>query len=487
MGKPGAFLHVERVAHDVADARESVAGYNEFAIPLSLSDQEVQASRCMDCGVAFCQCGIVIGKAKKPTGCPLHNPIPETNDLLYEGRLAEAAARLSTTNPFPEFTGRVCPAPCEQACNLGEHDQAVTIHDNERAISDAAWAAGVKPLPIPEEGAAKVAVVGSGPAGLAAAWKLACEGLAVTVFEKADRAGGLLMYGIPNMKLPKSIIERRIDLMQRSGVEFVFECDAIDRADEILNDFDAVVLACGFRKPRAMGVEGEDLENVRFAVDYLTEATKSLLDSEEPVETAQGKHVIVVGGGDTGVDCVATALRQGCASVHQVIRASAPKDPDPETDWMNWPNLHGPAIDGYGQLEAAAVMGEDPRVWFTDTLAFKASANGKDVAVAVLRAKDGSDPYEVPADLVLIAKGFIAPEDGILDAFHVACASEGKPVALVSNGTHRAILDQGSSFDTPVFAAGDFLTGSTLVASAMHDGIVCAEEVVAALGCMPKK
>lgn len=480
MGKPGAFLQVGRQEHGVADAQSSVRCYDEFVRPISLSDQEVQASRCMDCGVAFCQSGVCLDGARKPTGCPLHNPIPETNDLLYEGRLAEAAARLSLTNPFPEFTGRVCPAPCEQACNLGLHDDAVTIHDNERAISDAAWAAGIRPLAPAPEDAPRVSVVGSGPAGLACAWNLAARGARVRVVEKADRAGGLLMYGIPNMKLDKGVVDRRVNLMRESGIEFDLGLDAAADADRVLAESDAVVLACGYKKPRAMNVPGADLGHVRFAVDYLTEATKALLAGVEPAESAQGKDVIVVGGGDTGVDCVATALRQGAKSVHQVIRAAAPGKLDAQSAWLKWPNAHTDAKPPYGQREAAEVYGEDPRIWSTDTLAFKGNENG-DVAFVTVQGKDAAEPYDVPAQLVLIAKGFVGPEDGILDAFGVAVAADGAPVALTAKGTHRAIMVDAAE-GAPVFVAGDFANGSTLVASAMRDALECADEVTEELG-----
>ncbi len=481
MGKPGAFLHIAREEHGVLEASRAVACYDEFVKPLSLSDQEAQASRCMDCGVAFCQSGMCLDGARKPTGCPLRNPIPETNDLLFEGRLAEAAARLSLTNPFPEFTGRVCPAPCEQACNLGLHDAAVTIHDNERAISDAAWAAGMRSLAPASDDAPLVTVVGSGPAGLACAWKLAAAGVRVRVVEKADRAGGLLTYGIPNMKLDKAVVERRIELMRASGIEFSLCCDGAAKAKRIVRESNAVVLACGFKKPRKMNVPGEDLGHVRFAVDYLTEATKALLAGAAPAETAAGKDVVVVGGGDTGVDCVATALRQGAKSVHQIIRAQAPAVFDPESAWLAWPNAHTESAASYGQREAIELTGEDPRVWRTDTLAFNAGVDGQSVASVTVQTKGGAEPYELPAQLVLIAKGFVAPEDGILDAFGVAAASEGAPIALTAKGTHRAILADGNEDATPIFAAGDFLTGSTLVASAMHDALECATEVLAIL------
>ncbi len=435
-----------RHEHGVRPAAEAVADFGDFAVGLSRDEQCAQASRCMNCGVAFCQSGIAFPGARQATGCPLHNLIPETNDLVCHGRWDDAAGRLGMTNPFPEFTGRVCPAPCETACNLGLHDEAVTIHDNERAISDYQWERGVEPLPAPPADAPLASVVGSGPAGLAAAWELARRGVRVRVYEKDDRPGGLLMYGIPNMKLEKGVIERRVKLMEESGVEFACGVDACERADEIASDSAAVILAVGSREPRRVDVPGADLNGIHFAVDYLAEQTRALLDGREPLITANGKDVVVIGGGDTGVDCLATALRQHARSVRQVIRAACP--PDSIDVSAVWPGPRAVFAQGYGQREAADLFGEDPRVWSTDTVGFADDGTG---SVGAVRAKSiSSEEIDYPAQFVLIAKGFTGAEQAVLDAF-----------APYGN----------------VRLAGDARMGSTLVATAIADGLAVAKEV----------
>ena len=446
MGKPGAYLTTPRREHGVRPAAEAVRDFDDFTLGLEPGDQCAQASRCMNCGVAFCQSGIAFNGARRPCGCPLHNLIPETNDLLYRRRWDDAVGRLALTNPFPEFTGRVCPSPCETACNLGLHEDAVTIHDNERAISDYEWERGKDPLPAAPPDAPLASVVGSGPAGLAAAWELARRGMRVRVYERDDRPGGLLMYGIPNMKLPKGIIERRVKLMEDSGIEFLLGVDAAERAAEICAESEAVILACGARAARRVDVPGADLPGVHFAVDYLTETTKALLEGREPAITAEGKDVAVIGGGDTGVDCVACALRQGAKSVRQIIRVACPPERIDVT--AAWPGPRNVYEQAYGQREAAELFGEDPRIWSTDTTAFIGDAA---TGVTAVRTKPiGQDAPETdhPAQLVLIAKGFTGPEQPTMAAF-----------APYPN----------------VHPVGDARLGSTLVATAIADALEVAD------------
>ena len=473
MGKPGAYLEVTRHEHAMRDVRESVADFGELALSLTSEEQRLQASRCMYCGVAFCQAGMSFGDAR-PSGCPLHNLIPEWNDLVCRGLWDEAAERLALTNPFPEFTGRVCPALCEAACNLGLHDGPTTIRDNERAISDYAWSRDNGPIAVGPSApdAPHVTVVGSGPAGLVCAWELTRLGLRVSVVERADRPGGLLMYGIPNMKLPKDVVERRAELMRSCGIELRCGCDASDAqvAAWLLEESDAVVVAVGARQARRLAVPGADAEGVVLAVDYLTDATKALLDGGEPVASAAGLDVVVIGGGDTGTDCVATALRQGARSVRQLEFLPEPPAARAETNpWPEWPAVRK---DDYGQLEATAAFGHDPRTWGVDTLEVLVA----DGAVTGLRVAaldwSGGRPERIEGgeqvlttQLVRIAMGFTGPEAAVFEALGVEVPARG--------AAHRA--------SEQVWLAGDCRSGSSLVVSAIADGLACAAEVAEAL------
>ena len=503
MGKPGAYLEHGRVAHSLRPVSERTRDFDELYVNLPEADQQVQASRCMACGVAFCQVGAPFGKAR-PSGCPLHNLIPEWNDLVYRGQWEEAAKRLSLTSPMPEFTSRVCPALCEAACNLARDDEAETIHDNERAISDWQWAhGGPRRFEPAAADAPSVCVVGSGPAGLVAAWDLARRGAHVCVVERHDRAGGLLMYGIPNMKLDKSVVARRTALMEELGIEFRLGTDASDPAvaSALAEEFDALVVAAGACAARGVRADGFDeglaSGDVVYAVDYLTEQTRALLEGREPAVSAKGKDVVVIGGGDTGNDCMGTAVRQGARTVRQLeYGPCAPEERAASNLWPEWPNVKK---TDYGQEEAIALQGDDLREWCADTQKILLDDAGRvngiqvhtlDWSAGKPASVEGSE-REYAAQLVLVACGFAGPEHGVFDAFGVPLATSGRALPVMEGGaagnaapTHKAELAEGSAAagKAAVYAAGDARNGSSLVVNAMADALKCAAEVAEDLG-----
>ncbi|MCM1270715.1 MAG: glutamate synthase subunit beta, partial [Ruminococcus flavefaciens] len=378
MGKPTGFLDFERTDSAAIEPAERIKNYNEFHTPLSDEQRKQQAARCMDCGVPFCQNGKVL--CGMISGCPLNNLIPEWNDLLCFDHKEQALRRLLMTNNFPEFTSRVCPALCEKACTCGLNGDPVSVRENEFAIIENGFENGLIHPEVPKiRSGKKIAVIGSGPAGLAAADTLNRRGHSVTVFERSDRAGGLLMYGIPNMKLEKKIVTRRIELMKAEGVVFVTNADVGNNisADEIKENFDAVILACGSSSPRDINAEGRDANGIYFAVDFLKATTKSLLDSDLQdgnYISAKDKNVVIIGGGDTGNDCVGTSMRHGCASVVQL--EMMPKLPDTRAEDNPWPEWPKVSKTDYGQEEAIAVFGHDPRVYQTTVKEFIKDENG---------------------------------------------------------------------------------------------------------------
>lgn len=457
MGKPTGFMEIARIENPYRNEATRLGDFEDLHLSQPVEARRAQASRCMNCGVPFCQSDF---------GCPLNNLIPEWNDLLYRGLEREALERLLCTAPFPEFTGRVCPALCEKACNLAEGG-ALTNRDNELYLIETGFDNGWVQPRVPKARTGKcVAVVGSGPAGLAAADLLKRLGHEVTVVERADRPGGLLMYGIPNMKLPKQIVERRVRLMEEEGVRFELNAEA--EAD-IIGKFDAVALCGGAKKPRALNVENADAKGVHFAVDYLTAATKAVLSGGEASVSAKDRAVIVVGGGDTGNDCVGTALRQGCKSVVQLeMMPAPPTERAAKNPWPEWPRT---LRTDYGQLEAIYRQGADPRVYKTTVKRIIAGACGAVEAVETVRL-DGFTPVPgteqtLPCDLLLIAAGFVGCEAATAARFEVSTDARGR--MLPADGSHHL---RGN-----LFSAGDMRTGQSLVVRALADGRAAAMEI----------
>ncbi|MEI8092685.1 MAG: glutamate synthase subunit beta [Spirochaetales bacterium] len=485
MGKPTGFLEFERQKVKDRHPRERMGDFREFLVPLKVDERRTQASRCMDCGVPFCQSSF---------GCPVDNLIPEWNDLVYHGKDKEAFTRLRKTNNFPEFTGRVCPAPCETACVLGVTNPAVTIKDNEAWIIDNAYEQGwMVPVPPPHRTGRRVAVIGSGPSGMAAADQLNQAGHFVTVFERNDRLGGLLMYGIPNMKLDKALVEKRFALMKAEGVEFrpnTFVGRDV-KPEDLVNEFDAVLVATGATKPRDLGVPGRQFKGVHFAMDFLTANTRSLLNSnlaDGNYIDAKGKKVIVIGGGDTGNDCLGTSLRHGCTSL--VNFEVLPQPSEGRTDESPWPTYPRLYKADYGHSEAVEKFGQDPRVYSISTKEFLGNEKGELVGLVTIDVawtKDEKGAWKMAevagserkweADLVFLALGFLGPEEELVKQLGV----EQDPRSNI-----KAAYGKFQTNHPKVFGAGDARRGQSLVVWAINEGRGAAREIDRYLRALPR-
>ena len=484
MGKPTGFMDYNRVTSKAVEPKKRIKNFNEFHEHLSKEEQQLQGARCMECGVPFCQAGMNI--CGMTSGCPLHNLVPEWNDLVYTGNWEQAYNRLKKTNSFPEFTSRVCPALCEAACTCGLNGDPVATKENEYAIIENAYKEGYAAAQPPKVRTGKtVAVVGSGPSGLAVADQLNKRGHSVTVFERSDRVGGLLMYGIPNMKLEKHVIDRKIKIMEEEGVKFVTNANIGKdvKASKLLTEFDRVVLACGASNPRDINAPGRDAKGIYFAVDFLKANTKSLLDSnfeDGNFVNTKGKNVVIIGGGDTGNDCVGTSIRHGAKSVTQI--EMMPKAPDTRAEDNPWPEWPKVCKTDYGQEEAIAVFGSDPRIYESTVKEFVKDKNGNLKAVKIVKLSWEKDKEtgrmsmkEVPgsertleAEVVLIAAGFLGSEKYVTDAFKVEVnertnvkTAAGKYATNVKN----------------VFTTGDMHRGQSLVVWAIREGREAAREV----------
>ena len=483
MGKITGFLDYARQNNPAQAPQDRIEHWKEFHPQLSEADRRQQGARCMECGVPFCQSGIQLGGSY--TGCPLHNLVPEWNDLLYTGNLPQALERLHKTNNFPEFTGRVCPALCEAACVCGLHGASVTVKDNELGIVEEGFARGlIQPRISAHRSGKRVAIVGSGPAGLAAADQLNQRGHQVTVLERDDRIGGLLTYGIPTMKLEKKYVQRRVDLLAQEGITFVTGVDVgrDKSAQELLADFDAVLLCTGARQARDIQVPGREGKGVHLAMEYLTSVGRSYLNSkfkDGDFLSAADKDVIVVGGGDTGNDCIGVALRQGCRSVHQMVKYPRQPDHRPAGNcWPEWPKVD--RLD-YSHEEAIAHFGEDPRIFASTVKEVLLDEEGKVRGVKIIRLEGKKrDPRtgklimtegagseeELPCQLLLVAIGFQGPESYVSQAFGVE----------VDSRTNLKTKDYATNVPG-VFAAGDARRGQSLVVWAIEEGRSAAREV----------
>lgn len=463
MGDPRGFLKLDRERPTRRPALERLNDFDELGPAAAPELLREQASRCMDCGVPFCQ---------SDTGCPLGNRIPEWNDLVFHGRDREALARLHDTNNFPEITGRVCPAPCEGACTVGLDGDAVTIEEIERALGDQGFDEGwTLPRPAQKKTGKRVAIVGSGPAGLAAAQQLARAGHEVRVYERADRAGGLMVYGIPNMKLDKGVLARRLAQLEAEGVQFVLSCEVGKdiSAEDLRAEHDAVLLATGSTVARDLDLSGRSLQRIHLAMDYLTASTKALLDRHEvpAALNAKGKRVVVIGGGDTGTDCIGTALRQGATSVVNLELMPRPPDTRAENNpWPEWPRIF--RVD-YGHEEAAAKFGEDPRSFGVKTLRFLEGDAGALGAIELVDVKGPADGFAaiagtertIEADLVFLALGFVGVEPKLANAFGIAPNARGQL---------RGPLGRFTTGLPALYAAGDCRRGQSLVVWAIAEG-----------------